>query len=71
MQFTRRVRPMTECQHTSCSDDADETIALRGGDEVQLCEDHAHMNPDGTPVGDYQPNDPDKFTAVSAGETDA
>lgn len=62
---------MPECQHTSCSDDADEVLPLENGDKVHLCEDHAHMNPDGTPVGDYQPNDPEKFTLVPRGDGDA
>lgn len=58
------MTPETECQHASCDDTADETIHFEEGGQADLCEDHAHMNPDGTPVGGYEPNDPAKFTAV-------
>jgi hypothetical protein len=57
-----------ECQQTDCTDDGTEVMPLENGDVVHLCEDHAHMNPDGTPVGDYEPNDPEKFSAVDGGE---
>ena len=52
----------TECQHTSCSDEADKTVAMENGDEFDLCEDHFHMNGDGTPANGYEPNDPEKFS---------
>ena len=55
---------MSECQHTACSDEPDTTVKLEDGSSYELCEDHAHMNPDGTPVEGYEPNNPDKFTAV-------
>lgn len=50
-----------ECQHTACLDEATETVHLTGGETGELCEDHAHMEPDGTPVDGYEPNDPEKF----------
>ena len=53
---------MTECQHTACSDEPDRTIEVEGGDTFELCEDHTHMNPDGSPVDGYEPNDPEKFS---------
>jgi hypothetical protein len=52
---------MTECQHAACSDESDEEIEMRNGDVYDLCEDHAHMNLDGTAVEGYEPNNPEKF----------
>jgi len=51
-----------ECQHASCTDSPDVTVVMQNGDEYDLCEDHQHMSPDGTPVDGYEPNDPSKFS---------
>lgn len=54
---------MTEtCQHTSCTDSAETTVHLEDDTTWPLCEDHAHMNPDGTPVDGYEPDEPEKFS---------
>jgi len=54
------------CEHVSCSDTTDNTVMMENGDEFYLCEDHAHMNPDGTPVEGYEANDPEKFVSSDA-----
>jgi hypothetical protein len=61
--------PMSEtCNHVSCSDDGTETVHFQEGGKAHLCEDHYHMNPDGSPVEDYEPNDPSKFTYENQSE---
>ena len=53
---------MTECQHAACTDPAEMEIEMEEGGQYDLCEDHAHMNIDGSPVDGYDPNDADKFS---------
>jgi len=60
-QYGETKIPMSECQHATCSDESDTKIMLEDGSEYELCEDHAHMNPNGTPTVGYDPNDPAKF----------
>lgn len=55
-----------QCQHKACEDVGTERLELRNGGVYYLCEDHAHMNPDGTPAKGYEPNDPSKFHEVDA-----
>jgi len=50
------------CQHAKCDDPATEDIPLEGDITAHLCEDHAHMRLDGTPVEGHEPNDPTKFS---------
>jgi len=50
------------CAHSGCTDPVECVIEDETGERWGLCEDHAHMNMDGTAEDGYDPNDPEKFS---------